>query len=210
MTSPACVPLNDQNNVTAGICVTMPHMYLSSIGQIGFGANDPKGNLGRKLTMGLSRNLLLDAYWNVRALPDASWMLFRSVWLGGVRTEALAAKWSPYPEPDGIDRSDFVPMTVTATGQTVAGTDNVTVQFGYAENGGPEDYFCTSRREACVKGSASGYGMAGDAIAGSAVHGACSITVPAISGRVMYYRMIYRDAGNRVLATSAPAVAMVP
>jgi hypothetical protein len=185
-------------------------MYLSSVGQIGFETNDPKASLGRKLTMGLGRNMLVDPYWNQRALPDASWMLFRSVWLGGVRTEALLAKMVPYPKPDGIDRSDFVPMTVTATGQAVAGTDNVTVQFGYAENGGMEEYFCTSRHEACVKGSAGGYGMAGDTIAGVPCSGPCSITVPAISGRAMYYRVIYRDAENRVLAASAPAVSLVP
>jgi hypothetical protein len=210
MTTPACASYADNGNVTTGICVTVPHMYLSSMGQIGFGANDAKGAQGRKLTMGLGRNLLLDPYWNARSLPDASWMLFRSVWLGGVRTEALAAKLPPYPQTDNIDRSDFVPLEVGVTGKAVAGTDNVVMQFGYAENGGAEDYFCTSRREACVKGSGSGYRMASDAVAGVPCANACTVTIPGIPGRVIYYRVVYRDAQGNELATSAPAVTMVP
>ena len=185
-------------------------MYLSSIGQVGFSATDPKGSLGRKLTMGLSRNLLLDPYWNARSLPDASWMMFRSVWLGGVRTEALLAKLPPYPEKDDIDRSDFVPLTVNVPARGIAGTDNIVMQFGYAENGAPADYFCTSRREACVKGSASGYAMAGDQVAGVSCAAGCSVTIPGISGRVVYYRLQYRDAGGNVIALTAPTVALVP
>jgi hypothetical protein len=210
VTTPSCAPWSEQGNVTAGICVTVPHMYLSSMGQVGFGENDAEGRLGRRLTMGLSRNLLIDPYWNARALPDASWMLFRSVWLGGLRTEALLAKLPPYPQPDEVRRSDFVPMTVTANGRTVAGTDNVVVQFGYAENGGAGDYFCTSRREACVKGSADGYGMESDTVAGAPCEATCSVTVPAITGRVLYYRLVFRDAQNRVIVASSPAVALVP
>jgi hypothetical protein len=36
------------------------------------------------------------------------------------------------------------------------------------------------------------------------------VTLPGISGRVVYYRVMYRDAQGNVLAASSPAVGMVP
>jgi hypothetical protein len=185
-------------------------MYLSSFAQVGFSATDSKGSLGRKLTMGLSRNLLLDPYWNARSLPDGSWMLFRTMWLGGLRTEAVLAKLPPFPQADVIDRSDFVPMTVSVSSSSIPATNNVLVEFGYAENGGIEDYFCTSRREACAKGAQAGYGMIGDSISGVPCTGSCSVAIPAVPGRVLYYRVVYRDSQNRTLTFSTPGVVLVP
>ena len=120
------------------------------------------------------------------------------------------AKLPPYPERDDVDRSDFVPLTVSVAGHTVPGMDNIVIQFGYAENGDAGEYFCTSRKEACVKGAGPGYGMASDAIAGVACAGGCTLAIPAISGRAVYYRVMYRDASGSFLAASSPAVAIVP
>jgi hypothetical protein len=212
VTQPSCQGNNDQGNVTMGICVGSPNMYLSSIGQIGFGANDPKGNLGRKLTMGLGRHLLYDDYWNARAFADASWMLFRTIWLSGLRTEAMLAKLPPYPQPDGIDRTDFVPLQINAITRGMQGVDNAILQFGYEENGQATDFFCTSRHEACVKGSqdGNGYGLASDALPGVACQNGCTLNLPGISGRVAYYRVIYRDGGNNVIAATPISAAIVP
>jgi hypothetical protein len=162
--------------------------------------------------MGLGRHLLFDGFWNARALPDASWMLFRSLWLGGLRTEALLAKLPPYPQPDGIDRTTFVPLTVTAVTRGMTGVDNAILQFGYAENGDPGSYFCTSRQETCVKGAQSGnaYGTASDTIAGVACGNGCTLTLPGISGRVAYYRIVYRDRSNQPIGMSPPSAAIVP
>jgi hypothetical protein len=121
------------------------------------------------------------------------------------------AKLPPYPQnDDAVDRSDFVPLNISLPGHVVAGTDNVVMQFGYAENGGVEDYFCTSRREPCVKGTGGGYAMAGDTVQGIECANGCSVATPAISGRVIYYRVMYRDAQGNVISSSSPAAAMVP
>jgi hypothetical protein len=212
ITQPSCQNTSDQANISMGICVGSPNMYLSSIGQVGFGANDPKGNLGRKLTMGLGRHLLYDTYWNARAFSDASWMLIHAIWLGGLRTEAMLAKLPPYPQPDGIDRTDFIPLQISATTRGMSGVSNAILQFGYEENGQPTDFFCTSRREACVKGAQSGnsYGMASDPIVGVACQNGCNLSLPGIPGRVAYYRVVYRDGANNVIGTTPISAAIVP
>jgi hypothetical protein len=212
ITQPTCQSTYDQGNVAMGICVGLPNMYLSSIAQVGFGANDPKGSLGRKLTMGLGRHHLYDSYWNVRPFSDASWMLFRSLWLNGVRTEAMLAKLPPYPPLDGIDRSDFVPLKINAVTRGMEGVNNAILQFGYEENGQATDFFCTSRREACVKGAHTGnsYGMASDAVTGVACQNGCTIMLPGLSGRVAYYRVVYRDGANTVIGMTPISAAIVP
>ncbi len=212
VTQPICQSTSEGYNVMGGICIGTAHGYLSSIGQIGFGTNDLKGNLGRKLTMGLGRHLLYDVYWNARSFADASWALIHTMWLGGLRTEAMLAKLPPYPQPDGIDRTDFIPLQVSASTRGLNGIDNVVLQFGYAENGTPDQFFCTSRQEACVKGAQSGnsYGMAGDAIKGVSCQNGCTLNLPGLSGRVAYYRILYRDRSNRVITTSQVSATIVP
>jgi hypothetical protein len=86
------------------------------------------------------------------------------------------------------------------------------IEFGYAENGDPNNMYCTTRQEACVKGAQPGndYAFANDSVAGVSCSGGCSISVPGLSQRILYFRVKYRDSGNKVLAVSSPLAVAVP
>jgi hypothetical protein len=156
---------------------------------------------------------MFDRYWNARALPDASWMLAPVPMLDGAREEVLAIKLPPYPNPDGVDRNDFIPVPLMVTPPPEMQVHNVVVEFGYAENGDAANLYCTSRQEACVKGSQPGndYGFSGDDIPGVPCDGgSCTVSVPAIPQRILYFRAKYRDAANNVLAATSPLAVAVP
>jgi len=182
--------------------------------QIGFGApggNDWTGALSRVLTHGLARYRWFTPFWNVRTFDDASWMFWRADWLDGVRSEWMAAKMLPYPQPDGVNRGDFVPVKIDAN-PADSSTASAQVEFGYAENGPPDQYFCTSRRESCVKSAQTGnaYGYAGDNAPPATCSPQCTLTVPGISQRVLYYRIKYFDTAGSVVSVTGPAAVTVP
>ena len=109
-------------------------------------------------------------------------------------------------------------MEVHAEPPANADAANAYVQFGYAEWGGPSSYFCTSRAEACVV-SAKEVSQKlpfyfatteSSQIPGAPCAKGCSISVPAISGRILYYQVFFRNASGAVVATGDPAVSVVP
>ncbi len=195
-------------------CIGPSGAFTHSIVQVGIGApgtTDFPGALSRVLTHGLARYRWFTPFWNVRTFDDASWLFWRADWLDGVRSEWMASKMLPYPQPDGVVRNDFVPTPVNVT-PTDPNAASAQVEFGYAENGSPDQYFCTSRHEICAKGSQTGnaYAFAGDRVAPLACASQCIINVPAISQRVLYYRIKFFNGGGNVLSVTGPAALVVP
>jgi hypothetical protein len=93
-----------------------------------------------------------------------------------------------------------------------AGTNNVIVEFGYNPS-----FFCSTRQEVCVANAAaiqtgnSVYSYAtSDAPAGLACASGCTVTIPALSQRVMWYRVKYRNAGSAVIKTGDTQVVATP
>jgi len=197
------------------MCMGDNGTWFESFLQQGVNAQDSFGRTGRMLSSGYSMYRLRTDYWNTLALPDGSWMMYQMdpfSYYGNLENQVLLAKIPPFPAPDALDRSDFLKIPVAVS--PPAGTNNAVVQFGYVENGPPGNYFCTSRREACVKGNQSGtsYGYAGNTIAGVPCSGGCTVTIPALPERIVYFQALYRDASNNVIgqgprqmtASSAP------
>ena len=58
--------------------------------------------------------------------------------------------------------------------------------------------------------ASEGTGGAETGVAGLTCANGCTIAVPAISQRALYYQVIYRDAANRTLATGQLEVTAVP
>jgi hypothetical protein len=195
--------------------------YLNSVVQVGFKHTDFTGALGRTLTKGMARYKTIDPYWHGKALSDASWVLFRSMYTGGAWTDVLLGKLPPYPPVDSVVRSTFQPIPVKLTPSAGLAVDNAVIQFGYAENGGPGQFYCTSRQEMCLAAAATvpavpflfpsdGAGGAETGVTGVPCANGCSVAIPAISQRMLYYRVKYRDASNRTLATSQIETVAVP
>jgi hypothetical protein len=197
---------------TSDICILNQAMVQDSILQVRMdGDADMTGANQRVLTRGLAVSKMSVPFWNVSVLPNSKWAIFRTRYAGGVRPDALLLKMPP---PD-LSTSGSVPPRFLAVPLTAAagptGTDNAVVEFGYAENGAATDLFCTSRKETCATGRASESSTfdaanpfyyattEASSVSGTPCAGGCTIFVPAIPDRVLYYRVRYRDGGNRTL-----------
>ncbi|HTS61563.1 MAG TPA: hypothetical protein VMH28_06040 [Candidatus Acidoferrales bacterium] len=204
------------------ICVYNTGAYLNAAIQLGYEHWDPNGALGRSLTKGLIRYRTVDVNENVHGLPDGSWLLLEANALQGSRMEVLAAKLPPYPEVDSIDRSTFIPLALNLTPPGALGIDNAVVQFGYAEYGQPDQFYCTSRHEAClaVAGNVTAanpfqFGSDGtngttSGISGVSCSEGCTIAIPALPQHVVYYQVLYRDSSNQVVAQTRTQIAPTP
>lgn len=120
-----------------------------------------------------------------------------------LRTSAVL-KLPAMPAGDSIRRSTFVPMAFSVT--PPQGTDNIVVEFGYDAG-----FRCSENRaEACIASKATldeanpytypSERSGGEAdIAGVSCSSSCSVTVPALSNRILYWRVKYRNASNGLL-----------
>jgi hypothetical protein len=113
---------------------------------------------------------------------------------------ARAKVWFPRQLGDRIDRTSYVPIAVPL--QPTSGVDNAILEFGYAENGYPGYFYCTARQEACVAQGATvnasqPFYFATTEVAsitGAPCGGGCTIMVPGLSGRILYYQITSRDS----------------
>ena len=211
----------DSQDVPVDMCVGNHSAYLNAIDQIGFAKNDFKGALGRALTKGLGHYKIIDPYFHGKAMADGAWSLFLAMFVNGASTEWLAVKMPPYPPTDTVDRSTFVPVPVKLTPPPGLAVDNVIVQFGYAENGDPRSFHCTTRQEKCVANqsivpsipflyASEGTGGEETGVTGLSCTSSCTLLVPAISQRMLYYQVIYRDVANGTLAKGQVEITAVP
>ncbi len=149
---------------------------------------------------------------STHALPDNSWILFKGDYLDGLTRNVYMAKLPPFPPADSEGRAAFVAVPVDLTPPAGMSVNNAIVEFGYQEFNGN----CTTRSETCIANSATApsgrtpFAFAGESPAGLACAAGCTITIPAISQRMLYYRVKYRDSSNNVLAMTPSQVLAVP
>jgi len=193
-----------------GICLADNASYAHSVVQVSTKLKSTNGQDARILTHGFRPYRAGVTYWNSRVLPDGSWAMLWTQWFNLQRTEAFLAKLPPFPAPDSIDRSSFEPIKLNVP--AVSGATSAVIDFGYAENGAADQFFCTSRQEACVRGNqpANDYAFASETVVPVSCQSGCTIQVPAIPERVLYYRLRYLDSNNRVVQTGPLSAAIVP
>jgi len=198
------------------ICVGNIAADANAVRQFTLDRTDYAGAYTRTLVTATSRLRMVYGFENNRVLPDNSWLLFRTDWLNYQRCDMWMAKLPPYPAPDSVVRSTFVPVTLTVKPPAGLAVNNAIVQFGYQEYGAPQLMDCTTRNDACMVAAstvASGnspYYFASESPAGTACSSGCAISIPAISQHVLYYRVQYRAANNTVLAQGDLTAVVVP
>lgn len=204
-------------NLFNNLCFMNQVTYLNSVNQMGFGGgNDLTGLYGRGLSKGFGHYKLFNGFWSAQAMPDASWVMYPGFY--GI----LLSKLPPFPAADGIVRTTFVPVPINSL-PAVGGADNVIVEFGYAENGDPANRFCTSRQETCIAKDdtvqtipfqfpSDGTGGVATGITGMSCAAGCSLVLPGISQRMIYYVVKYRasGSGNATIQTNAVKIVNVP
>jgi hypothetical protein len=196
------------------------------------GGSDLSGAYTRTLVSATSRLRMVTGFENNRllphssSLPDSSWLLFRAEFLNYQRQDMWMALIPSYPATDVYNLGQFIPEAMTVP--SYSGADSAVIEFGYQENGLPAGYSepafmdCTTRHDPCWANAAQvgsppysdspppfyfksemPAGMPCPAPAG------CTISVPAISQRTLFYRVLY-FSGTRQVAQSGIAAVSVP
>ncbi len=121
--------------------------------------------------------------------PSGSWAVFACNWCDGVRNELFMAKLPPLPSDANAAQpgNDFQLVTVNLGADPEL--DSARVRFGYAENGHPSLFYCTTRQESCstTADSSMPFAYESEGPVWHSCSAGCTIQVPALPGRVLYY-----------------------
>jgi hypothetical protein len=179
------------------VCIADNGAYTQGINQVSMQTTEMSGSAGRLITHALSQYRRENIFWNVKGTPNGKWLIVQSPFLGSQRSDALLAKTGTFPSADSVARNGFISTNITIP--TYSGAQTAVVQFGYTPS-----FYCTSRNEACLKGTETGnnYAFASEGSTGVSCASGCTISVPAIPQRVLYYRAEYRDAGGSPIGYS--------
>jgi hypothetical protein len=165
---------------------------------------DPTGKYWRKLGMmwrGPGRQYQFNHAWG---MVDGQAVMYRGEWLDGIRSGMWLMGLPPFPAYDGIARQDFIPLAFQVPGGAGPwNAPNARIRFGYAENGPAGSFYCTSRQEECSTEGTPFAFTTTDSRKLQACATGCTITVPTISGRVLYYKIDWLDNQGIVQASSA-------
>ena len=198
------------------ICVGNIGNGADAIIQYSLDRTDYNGATRRALVSATSRLRMVFGFENNQLLPDNSWILYRQELLNYQRVEMWMAKNLPYPPADSVARWTFVPWPVSVSPPAGLDVNNAIVEFGYQEYGAPQLINCTTRNDACIATAGTPiaenqpFYFASENPAGASCASGCTITIPAISQRILYYQVKYRAANNTVLAADPPNAIVVP
>ena len=92
--------------------------------------------------------------------------------------------------------------------QIPAGAAYAEIKFGYMENGSAGSYYCTSRQDACTTSGSPFIFPSIDSRTPLACSSGCTINIPAIAGRAVYYS-IGSSANGTAWTYGTPRVGLV-
>lgn len=200
------------------ICVGGSPMVRDAVMQLGMNKVDNFGRYQRVITK-FVRARVMSVFYTPYVFPDGKWLTFESH-LGGdgsLHRSFLVAKIPPPAEDaDSVDRTGFQSVPIVLPGRP--GATGAYVQFGYVENGGPASYFCTTRQESCIA-TASQVNQAtpfyfqqteSQTWSPAACASGCTISIPAISQRTLYYQYFYTGPDGKVVFTGPANGVLVP
>lgn len=176
------------------ISISQNTTSVNQIVQAAHYGEDPDGSTLRRLTSSFTSYKDQNIYWNLRPTPDNSRIFWTTINLDGSKSEPMTAKLPPFPAMESKVRGDYIPLPIQLPGKT---GDEVRAVFGYAENGTANSFFCHERQVSCMTSTVPGtFRWVDENENWTACSNGCKVTIPAISGRVLYYR-IERRNGTR-------------
>lgn len=169
---------------------------------------DTAANRVRRLTLGLNAPGMHFTFASWQQTTGGQWGFFAASFVNGLRNDYFAMKLPAWPGSkaglDSATRTEFIPTRRTIpAGQGVYAR----ARFGYAENGPPGSFYCTSRQEGCsteLPSAASGdpYSFLSEAVTRQTCNSGCKVTIPAVPGRVLYFVIDRLDALGNIVSTS--------
>jgi hypothetical protein len=207
-------PTNGQSSPQVNdICVTNSTPLGQAGVQLSTLGNDPLATFQRVLTRAMNgAPHETSGFASIHVLPDNSWAMFQGNYNDGISRNDYMAMMPPFPPADSVARGVFVAVPIAVKPPAGAEVNNAIVQFGYQEYGGN----CTTRADACIANAAAiptghlPFLYASETPAGLACSSGCTVMIPAISQRVLYYKVEYRNASNNVLSATPNQVLLVP
>ena len=197
-----------QSDDTHSICVGPLGAYTGNLAQFGTVKQDTWGERSRRLGTLFSRWNQQSVFWNMTMDSGGNLGLSQVRWLDGVRNEDLLTVLPSYPATDSVSRNGFVPIRVTIPPGKANGGVSIVVEFGYGDYGAPGSFFCTTRQESCiatrnaVDQDTPFYFATSETYQGAPCDLGCTVTVPALSQRVLYYRWKQLDSSGKVVSIS--------
>ena len=213
-----CTGGDGPNPANLDLCVGNAGAWVQGMTQVYLGSTlaDSVSHT-RVITHGLAGIKDMFYYSTAKSLPDASWALFNVGVAIGTPTDQVnvwMAKLPPLEKQDPVDRSTFVraPISISAPqGQRIA---SAAIEFGYTEQGGPSQYYCTSRREVCVAAAATVNDAAPFHFAQTETYTrmpcarSCTITLPVLPAHVAYYQVKFYDSEGALVAIGDRGVSL--
>jgi hypothetical protein len=203
------------SQVTEAIpCLFQPAPWSGQTIQFRIDLTDFSGLTTRKFGYAHSHPGSPYGFSNCRPTPDAQFMFCPGYWLDGVRTEWLAYHIAPAVPSDSVNRTTLVPLTITSQGVPFAA--NIRARFGYFENGG-DLLRCTAYAQDCsteipTGASTDPYSFTNETVTRqSCANGAsCSVTIPSLPNRILYYVVDRLDSSGGIVASSPLQAVAVP
>jgi hypothetical protein len=159
---------------------------------------------GRRLTMALTGYGRQYEYNTFIPENTGTWGMFKADWADGIRSEIFMARLPPFPGGNSVPRNTFVNYRVQVPG----GPAYAEIEFGYMENGAANAYYCTSRRDACTTSGSPFVYPSIDSRTLLSCSSGCTINIPAIAGRAVYYS-IGSSANGATWTYGTPQVGLV-
>jgi hypothetical protein len=164
--------------------------------------SDVRGLRGRVLTYFDANPHAQTIFSIAEVMADGKWLIHLGEDYGTSRMYAVRVP--PFPEETAQDPLTFERVKVDLYHATAA---KFRIEFGYAEHGTTTQYYCTSRREACVVDAekvvdATPFKWASES-SGSVdcASGRCQVEIPRLPGRVVFSRAIFLNAGGDIIET---------
>lgn len=152
------------------------------------------GRWERRITTGFGRYNGQDSYSNAKIIWNTDILLFNCGTPNLQRIQDLCIGKMAADDFDSRARYDYLPLKVEIPAQ---GPTYAEVQFGYAENGAPGQFYCTTRQESCNTSHPVGtpFNWEGETRTLTNCSSGCTINVPALPEHVLYYVVRRSDDG---------------
>lgn len=182
-------------------CSYVPPTKATYIIQQGIYANDPAGLNWRPITQGFMGPGRQFQFSSSIPDPTGSRLFFSGNWVNGARLDLFAIQMPLWPNAQdaSTNRSQFVTVPIQIS--AAPGISSARVRFGYAENGATNSYYCTPRADTCIaNNSTSPYAFNSETPSWASCTSGCTINVPAIPGRVLYFTIDLQNAASATIS----------
>ena len=185
-------------------CITQMQWHGASAVQGRVDAANPNGQNFRKITMAMGGPGIQFDYSGITLDPTGQWGMFDCNWCNLYRSDIFAAKLPPFPAGQSVTNvgTSFIPLTINLPPSSTY--DQARVRFGYAESSGnPANLYCTARADGCVTStSIAPFAFLSESNGYQSCSAGCTITVPGLPGRFLYYVVDRQNSGSSAVSSS--------